>query len=289
MRWNKSLALLLGLGGVLFCVGASHAQAPPGGGTIKCGNPGVLCGTATNPLVTTPGGSGVDTANVTQFGSNPVVTGTGAAGVGIPRVTVSNDSSIIVSASALPTGAALDATLQSILTKLNASVAVTGNVGLVAGSALIGATETAARLDVTATVQNASYVSGNDIGGLVSFTLARTASGILQSVGIQFVGGATTQVNAVCFDSNPTGSTFTDKSTFTIAAVDQAKKINKGLFALTPAAQVGDAVTSAAVDNYAQPFNSTGTIFCAYVSTGTFTPATTTDMRVNIKYTQYAQ
>lgn len=150
-------------------------------------------------------------------------------------------------------------------------------------------TWTAARVDVTPTVQNASYVSGNDIGGLVSFTLARTASGYIQSVGVQFVGGATTAINAFCFDSNPTGSTFTDKSTFTIAAADEAKRINKTGYSLTPAAVVGDTVTGAAVDNLAKPFNSTGTIYCAYASTGTFTPASTTDMRVNITYVQSAQ
>jgi hypothetical protein len=162
-------------------------------------------------------------------------------------------------------------------------------VVLAPGAALAGANWTANRLEVTTTVQNASYVSGNSLGGLVTFTLPRTASGYLQSVGVQFIGGATTAVNAFCFDSNPTGSTFTDKSTFTIAAADEAKRINKTGYSLTPAAVVGDAVTGATVDNLAKPFVSAAAIYCAIVSTGTFTPATTTDMRVNITYVQSAQ
>jgi hypothetical protein len=148
---------------------------------------------------------------------------------------------------------------------------------------------TGGRIEVTPTVQNASYVSGNSLGGLVTFTLPRTASGYIQSVGVQFVGGATAAINAFCFDSNPTGSTFTDKSTFTIAAADEAKRINKTGYSLTPVAVVGDAVTAAAVDNLAKPFNSTGAIYCAYASTVTFTPASVSDMRVNLTYVQSAQ
>lgn len=162
-------------------------------------------------------------------------------------------------------------------------------VVLKAGTALIGAIDTAGSIEVTPTVQNAQYVSTNDIGGLVSFVLPRTASGLIQSVAIQFIGGATTTINAFCFDSNPSASTFTDKSTFTIAAADEAKRINKTAIGLTPAAATGDSVTGAEQNQYAMPFNSTATIYCAYASTGTFTPASVTDMRVSIRYIQGAQ
>ena len=149
---------------------------------------------------------------------------------------------------------------------------VIGHVIVDAGAALIGATSTFGRIEVTPVIQNAQYVSGNDMGGLISFTMPRTASGLIQSVGVQFIGGATTAVNVFLFDANPTGSTFTDKSTFTIVAADEAKRINKVGLSLTPVAVVGDAVTGATIDNYAKPFNSTGTIYMAVVSTGTFTP-----------------
>ncbi len=154
--------------------------------------------------------------------------------------------------------------------------------------ALIGSTITWKRVDATPTVQNAAYASGNNIGGLIAFTLDRTASGFLQSISVQFIGGATTTVTAYCFDANPTSSTFTDKGTFSIAAADEGKRINKVGFALTPAASTGDAVTGGSFDNYAQPFNATGTIWCANVAGGTFTPASVTDMRVAIRVGQGA-
>lgn len=220
-----------------------------------------------------------------------------AAAVATTALPVSADPiGFPTSSSTLPPGAATAANQATEITALGTINTTLGTpfqaggaiAALPAGSALIGSTSTAGRVEVTATVQNASYVSGNSLGGLISFTLPRTATGILQSVSVQFVGGATTQVNEFCFDANPTGSTFTDKSTFTIAAADEAKRINKTGFALTPAAVTGDAVTGAAVDNYAKPFSSTGTIYCAVVSTGTFTPATTTDMRVSIAFVQNA-
>ena len=154
---------------------------------------------------------------------------------------------------------------------------------------IIGAVDSAGRVDVTPVVQNAQYVSGNDIGSLVSFALPRTATGLFQGTSLQFIGGATTPINAFCFDSNPTGSTFTDKGTFSIAAADEAKRINKVGLTLTPSAATGDSVTAASQDNMALPFNSTATIYCAYSSTATFTPASATDMRVSIRFIQGAQ
>lgn len=142
------------------------------------------------------------------------------------------------------------------------------------------------RLEATPTIQNVAYASGNSLGGLVALTLPRQASGFIQSVSVQFIGGATTQVNAYLFDANPTGSTFTDNSTFTIASADEAKRINKSAISLTPAAAVGDTVTAATLDNYAKPFNTTSTIWVAVVSTGTFTPASTTDLRISLTYLQ---
>lgn len=136
----------------------------------------------------------------------------------------------------------------------------------------------------TPTIQAAQYVSGNNIGGLVSFTLQRQASGILNEISIKFVGGATTAITTYCFDSNPSASTFTDKGTFTLATAD----VDKLLFApqaMTPAVQgVGSTVTFQEVANMARMFNATSTIWCAYVAGGTFTPASVADMHVGIQY-----
>lgn len=209
-----------------------------------------------------------------QIGSTTVLTGAGPTGAGSERVTVAQDTTTIAGTpSATGHGTAAGALRVELPTDGTGQV-VTGTYG---------------RVDASPAVQNASYVSGNDIGGLVAFTLPATASGILQSLSIQFVGGATTAITVNCFDSNPTGSTFTDKSTYTIAAADTPKMINKAGIVLTPAVSIGGTRTAATFDNYAKPFISTGTIWCAFAGGGTFTPASTTDMNVSIAYYQNAK
>ena len=239
-----------------------------------------------NPLAVTGSftPAGTQNTNWIQTLGSAITVGTGASTANTPRVTTSTDSTI-----GLVAGSAIIGNVRIDQTTPGTTNGVQVNAALPAGSNLIGAVDTAGSINVTPTVQNASYVSGNDIGGLVSFTMPRTASGLLQSVALQFIGGATTTINAFCFDSNPTGSTFTDKSTFTIAAADEAKRINKTALALAPAAATGDTVTGAEQNQYAMPFNSTATIWCAYASTGTFTPASTTDMRATIRFVQGAQ
>lgn len=159
------------------------------------------------------------------------------------------------------------------------------NAALPAGTNVIGTVGgTDDRLSATPTIQNAAYASGNNIGGLVSLTLPRTASGILNAISIKFVGGATTAITAYFFDANPTGSTFTDKSTFTLATADLDKLILSPIV-LAPAVQgIGSTITFAEAANLARMFKSTATIYCAFVSGGTFTPATTTDMHVSASY-----
>lgn len=296
-----------GASGAYVTFGDVTVLATTGGHLIAAGETQALnpAGTAYIAAIT---GSGSTTLRITSGYGTPIIVGAAGIASGLAL-----DASVGTTNTDLgPPGATACATdtgpcsgnalwqriaqrLTSILTAIGTPLQAGGNVAITslpalpAGANLIGATSIADRQDATPTVQNASYVSGNDIGGLVAFTLDHTGSGLLQSVGVQFIGGATTQINAACFDSNPTGSTFTDKGTFSIAAADEAKRINKTLLALTPAALTGDAVTAASVDNYAQPFKSTGTIWCAYVATGIFTPASTTDLRINIKYIQSAK
>lgn len=155
------------------------------------------------------------------------------------------------------------------------AVSTSGGTGLTVGG-------TDVKISVIPTVQNAQYVSGNDIGGLVSFTLPRTVSGIFNSILIKFVGGATTTITAYIFDSNPTGSTFTDKGTFTVATADLDKMICAPI-ALTPAALTGSSVTFAENANMARMFNTTATIYIGFVVGGTFTPASVADLHASIE------
>lgn len=214
------------------------------------GQPGGACGLASGGgAVTNAGTFAVQNTAATPAGANII------GKVGIDQTTPGTTNGVQVNA-ALPAG--------------------TNVIGTVGG--------TDDRLSATPTVQNAAYASGNNIGGLVTLALPRTASGILNAISIKFVGGATTAITAYFFDANPTGSTFTDKSTFTLATADLDKLILSPIV-LAPAVQgIGSAITFAEATNLARMFKSTANIYCAFVSGGTFTPATTTDMHISASY-----
>jgi hypothetical protein len=134
---------------------------------------------------------------------------------------------------------------------------------------------------VTPTIQNASYVSGNAVGALQTVAVFRTVaqpSGILNNVALAWKGTETTPLTFFVFDTNPTGSTCTDKSAFSLAAVD-IPKLALPPFTLTAAApSVGTTTTS--VNSSFTPLsikNQDGTasvnLYVCTVSGGTFTPA----------------
>lgn len=147
------------------------------------------------------------------------------------------------------------------------------------------------RVNSTPTVQNAAYASGNCIGGFNAVTLARVngGSGILDAVMVKSVGGGGETLTVYLFDANPTASTCTDKSTFTLNAADSDKLIATP-FALQLGVPTGTSTTFAELTNMVRMFIAGGstasgvrTIYYALVSGSTFTPATTTDIRVNIQ------
>lgn len=181
----------------------------------------------------------------------------------------------------------------------------TGVVGLNAGSALIGkagidqttpgttnlvSAGFSRHVASTPTVQNASYVSGNCIGGFNAVTVAvnNGQSGFITNFRVGSVGGATPTVTVYLFSANPSASTCTDKSTFTLNSADVDKLIALPT-AATLAAPTGTTVTFGGVDySPPKPFiagGSTGsgvaTIYYALVSGSTFTPATTTDIHTS--------
>lgn len=246
-------------------MGASNVTLPASGGAVEAAL--APDGTSSRQVVSI-GGVGPSTASVA------LLTGAGATGTGSPRVTVAQDTTTIGGAAPGTAG--------------TPSTSVVSVQGVSGGTPTPISGPTCGRVEVTPTIQNASYVSGNCIGGLVSFTLPRTASGLLQDFEIQFIGGATTGLVCYFFYANPSGSTFTDKGTFSIAAADESKRINKLGIILTPSAVTGDTVTGAAYLNAAMPFPSEATIYAAFCVTGTFTPATTTDLRLSIGLIQEA-
>ena len=133
----------------------------------------------------------------------------------------------------------------------------------------------------TPAIQNAAYALGNCMGGFQAVAVARYsgAPGILNRFILASNGGGTTPLTIYVFGQNPTGSTCTDKSTFTLAAADISKQICAP-FALTPAAPVGTTVTMAENASMQCHFITSGNanIYIAIVSGGAWTPASTTDL-----------
>jgi hypothetical protein len=135
-------------------------------------------------------------------------------------------------------------------------------------------------IPVTPTIQNAAYASGNAIGGLTTvkaFRIETQPSGILDSVGVAWLGGETTALTFYIFDTKPGASTCTDKSAFSLATADVAK-LAIPPFSLTAAATTGTTVTSAqstfgptSSNNKDSPL--TANLYICVVVGGSVTPA----------------
>jgi hypothetical protein len=136
----------------------------------------------------------------------------------------------------------------------------------------------------TPTIQSAAYASGNCMGGFQALAVARISggSGVLNFIDLISSGGGTTALQVYVFNANPTSSTCTDKSTFSIATADQTKLLTT--FSLTPAAVTGSSLTEAEQTVMAKSFTTSGNtnLYIAIVSGGTWTPASTTDLKVVI-------
>ena len=141
-------------------------------------------------------------------------------------------------------------------------------------------------ITVTPTVQNAAYSSGNAIGGLqtVNFFSTDQPTGILNNISVASKGGSNTAMTLYIFTANPTSSTCTDKSAFSLAAADVAKLVASIPVVLTPAiVGVGTTATFASqqlpisVRNTESPFKNNFYV-CAVVGGAGVTPASTTDL-----------
>jgi hypothetical protein len=139
-------------------------------------------------------------------------------------------------------------------------------------------------VSTTPTIQNAQYVSGNCMGGFQAVAVGTTTggSGILTDFTLISKGGLITGKQIYLFSSNPSGSTCTDKSTFTIAAADLPKLITS--FTVTPAVPTGGAASVGNVSNLVYNYVTSGNnnLYFAIVETATETPASTSDLIFNI-------
>ena len=81
-------------------------------------------------------------------------------------------------------------------------------------------------VSVTPTVDTAAYADGDLMGTKMTFSNAlplETGCGLLRSVRISDLAGQTGAFDLVLFESDPSGTTFTDNAAFDIADTDLSK------------------------------------------------------------------
>lgn len=145
---------------------------------------------------------------------------------------------------------------------------------------------------VVPTVQNAAYAAGQSLGGLQTISIGSTnsLSGILTGIRIASKGGSTVSMVVYIWSKNPTNTTCADKTNFVVSQTD-----NEALVAppttITPALGVSaqDTTTYGNAANLVWPFNNGSTntdLYICILANAAVTPATTSDLRLNISGTK---
>lgn len=142
---------------------------------------------------------------------------------------------------------------------------------------------------VVPTVQNAAYAAGQSLGGLQTISIGSTDSltGILTQIRVASKGGSVVGMVAYVWDKNPSSTTCTDKTNFVVSQTDNQHLIGSPTL-LTPALVVSaqDTTTYAQAGNLTYNFvnSSTNTnLYVCLLANASVTPATTTDLRINIQ------
>ena len=140
---------------------------------------------------------------------------------------------------------------------------------ITAGTAVVGyVTNLYNDILVSPTVQNSSYSAGNSLGGLQTVTLflnTTQPSALLSYVSAYSKGGSTVGMTVFAFDSNPTSSTCSDKSAYTVNVADISKLIPGFPVVLTPAIAQSMAETAASAQLASPVKNQNGTRPQAYL------------------------
>jgi hypothetical protein len=168
------------------------------------------------------------------------------------------------------------------------SATTTFNLNIAYGSIQIGADTTlmvggyTSETCVTPTVTASSaYTAGNEVGGLITFANAvgNIQTGILQAVRLNFKDAQTAEFDVTFFSSNPSASTWTDKSAPAINAADVFKV--QPTIKLTNASSVLGTHTNYGQDGIGRTISLGSTSFYAVVTTpGTPTFASANDMQL---------
>lgn len=161
-----------------------------------------------------------------------------------------------------------------------------------AGGGSISAALNKGPVSVTPTVTASAYTANNAIGGLQTVSIFRTAtqpSGILNFISLASKGGITAAEALYIFTKSP-ASTCTDKSAFVLSSTDLPYLVGGVPITLTPAATAGTtqttATTSLNVSVSNQDSSPTANLYVCAVTTGTPTPASTTDLIFNYSILQ---
>jgi hypothetical protein len=186
-------------------------------------------------------------------------------------------------------GTAFDAAAGSAATN---AVAVQGTSGMLpvntANQAAAANTDQGYALQVasTPTVTASSYSFGNCLGGFNAITVAgnNAQSGLVTNFRVSSVTGVTASVTVYLFEANPSSSTCTDHSTFTLNSADVDKLIMNPVNLSLVAPDGATPSMAEASFTPPRPFlaggsgSSVKTIYYGMVATSTFTPGSTTDI-----------
>jgi len=235
-------------------------------GSVLIDSSGAEKGTVGNPLVVSGGGGGGGSSGVTQ-GS----TTSGQSGDLVQCATTT----------AAPTYTTATTNPVSCDTAGNTRVlpaATESHLGEVGGNQ---ATITNAQT-VTA---SSAYASGNAVGGLITFTNAARVSGgsgLIQSVVAYTKSAQSSGLELWVFSANPSGSTCTDKTAFSVAAADFDKVV--WVFSISTWYSGGTPSVGLSSDRAIPYALASGTSFYACVVTrSTPTYASTSDVSVAIR------
>ena len=132
---------------------------------------------------------------------------------------------------------------------------------------------------IVPTIQNSAYALGNVIGGKITVTIFRTTtqpSATLSQFMIGWAGTETVSITVYLFNKNPTGSTTTDKTAFTLAVAD-AQYLVTAPFSLVAAATPGSTQTFASqaltVSTQNRDTTATQNLYVVLTVGGAVTPA----------------
>jgi hypothetical protein len=105
---------------------------------------------------------------------------------------------------------------------------VTINAGANAIGSIIGRTSNPS---VTPSTTVGAYTAGQEVGGLMTFAIGGAGSGLLESIRVTCKSVQATSLKLYIFDTNPTNSTWSDKTTPAINAADVS--FLRGVFLLS--------------------------------------------------------